>query len=496
MERIIVNVMPEEIRVAVTKDDELVSFELERPQHSHLVGNIYKGTVQNVLQGMQAAFVDIGTGKNAFMYIGDGKLMPGGEKTPEGRAAQLRVMPWLNGQPNQKISIGQSLPVQITKDEVGSKGPRGTMHLSIPGRNVVLMPASSGYVGMSHRIDDEKEKKRLHDIVRELCPKGMGMIIRTAAIGQPREVLEQDIKYLTGLWETIIAKFKRKSKGAALLYRDADMVIRMVRDSFTDEVAEVIIDDEKTYKRVVELVESINPQLAERVQYYQGHGSIFNYYHLEEELKKLAGRTVELKSGGFLVIDKTEAMTVIDVNTGKYVGNANLGETVYQMNLEAAEEIMRQLRLRDIGGIIIVDFIDMDKPAQKEKLLQKLRHYAMADRTKTNIVDITSLGLVEITRKKSRQNVEAMLYSPCPVCQGSGKIESTETIFIRICREIRRLEKRKHNTDGYELQLSPATAQELKLKDAFKNLEQELGINIEVVSKPEIMAGNFSLLQV
>lgn len=480
--------------MALVEDEKLIEAELERPRHSHLVGNIYKGQVQNVLQGMQAAFVDIGKEKNAFLYIGDGKLMPGGEKTDEGRAAQLRAMPWLNGQPNQRISIGQSIPVQITKDEVGTKGPRATMHLSIPGRNVVLMPASSGYVGMSHRITDEKEKKRLHGIVRELCPKGMGMIIRTAAEGQSRETIEQDVKYLTGLWETIIAKFKRQ-KGTSLLYRDADMVIRMVRDNFTEDIDEVIIDDEVTYQRVRELVEGINPKLVERIHFYSGKGSIFNYYHVEEELKKLDGRIVELKSGGFLVIDKTEAMTVIDVNTGKFVGSANLAETVYRMNLEAADEIMRQLRLRDIGGIIIVDFIDMDKPSQKEQLLERLRKQAQQDRTKTNIVDITSLGLVEITRKKSRQNVEAILYDTCPVCGGTGRINSSETLFIRISREIRRIERKRHNIDGYELQLCTEAAQELRLKDAFTELEKEIGARIKVVGRAEIPPGSFSILQ-
>ena len=495
MKSIIIDVMQEETRMAIIENGELISLELERPQHSHLVGNIYKGTVQNVLDGMQAAFVDIGTGKNSFLYIGNGKLMPGGEKTPEGKAAQLRMMPWLTGHPNQKISIGMSIPVQITKDEVGSKGPRATMHLSIPGRNVVLMPASSGYVGMSHRIDDEKEKKRLHDIVRELCPRGMGMIIRTAAVGQPREVLEQDIRYLTSLWEAIIAKFKRKNK-ATLLYRDADMVIRTVRDNFADDVEQVIINDEKTYQRIVSLIAGINPEFAKRVKLYTDREEIFKRYGVEEELRKLESRTVELKSGGFLVIDKTEAMTVIDVNTGKYVGNANLGETVYQMNLEAADEIMRQLRLRDIGGIIIVDFIDMEKEAQKEKLLYRLRQQAQKDRTKMNIVDITSLGLVEITRKKSRQNMEAMVYCTCPVCSGTGRIESNETLFVKICRKLRHLEKERHNADGYELQLHPDAAQELKLKDAFKPIEKELGITIKIETRREIVPGNYSLLHI
>ena len=242
------------------------------------------------------------------------------------------------------------------------------------------------------------------------------------------------------------------------MYRDADMVIRTVRDNFTDDVEQVIINDENTYQRIVSLITGINPEFAKRVKLYTDREEIFKRYGVEEELRKLESRTVELKSGGFLVIDKTEAMTVIDVNTGKYVGNANLGETVYQMNLEAADEIMRQLRLRDIGGIIIVDFIDMEKEAQKEKLLYRLRKQAQKDRTKMNIVDITSLGLVEITRKKSRQNMESMVYCTCPVCSGTGRIESNETLFVKICRKLRHLEKERHNADGYELQLHPDAA--------------------------------------
>ena len=474
MKSIIINVMPEETRMALIDNQELIAVELERPQHTHLVGNIYKGHVQNVLKGMQAAFVDIGQSKNAFLYVGDGK-------TPNAGGLESQ-------QP--KIHIGQSLPIQITKDASGLKGPRATTHLSIPGRNVVLMPASSGYVGISHRIEDEAERKRLHDIVTELKPEGMGMIIRTAAIGQKREAIEQDIKYLAKIWSAITAKAKLKD-GPGLLYRDADLAIRIVRDSFTDDVDEMVIDDERVYRRAVELAESFNPELAKRIHLYKGNVSIFNSYHIDEELKKLESPVVELKSGGFLVIDKTEAMTVIDVNTGKFVGNANLGETVYRMNLEAADEIMKQLRLRDIGGIILVDFIDMEKESQKEDLLLRMRAQAQKDRTKTNIVDITALGLVEITRKKSRPNVDAMLYATCSACNGTGRVESSETIGIRICREIRRLEKKHHNQDGYELQLNPAVADDLKLADTLGPLSKELGIELEIVSHPEMGHSSF-----
>lgn len=231
------------------------------------------------------------------------------------------------------------------------------------------------------------------------------------------------MRYLVRLWESILARYRLKSKGSALLYRDADLLIRLVRDRFSADVDELVIDDKEAYQRVCSLVEAISPELVGRIRYYEAKTPIFKAYHIEEEIDKLGAREVELKSGGFLVIDKTEALTVIDVNTGKYVGKTNLGDTVYQTNLEAAAEILKQIRLRDIGGIIIVDFIDMEKESQKEELLAYMRGQVKHDRTKTNIVDITNLGLVEITRKKTRQNIDSIVYSECPICHGRGRIE-------------------------------------------------------------------------
>jgi len=475
MRAIIVNVMPEETRIAVKDGDELVSLELERPQHNHLVGNIYKGIVQNVLPGMQAAFVDIGQSKNAFLYIGDGKTAvgePGGER--------------------KKIHIGQALPVQITKDEVGSKGPRATLHLTVPGRNVVLMPKSA-YIGTSHRIDSEEERRRLYDIVQEACPEGMGIIIRTAAIGQSKKNIQRDIWYLVKVWQSVEAKM-RLTKNTGLLYRDVDLVIRIVRDIFDENVTEMLIDDEQVFHRVQDLLMGIAPEWADRLHFYSGH-DIFADYGIAEEAAGLANRYVELKSGGFLVIDKTEAMTVIDVNTGSFVGNFNLAETAFVLNQEAAAEIMRQLRLRDIGGIILVDFIDMEKDEHNKALLQQMRQLAQLDRTKTNVVDITALGLVEITRKKSRHNIDNLLYTDCPVCSGSGKVLSPEAVAIKVCREIRRAEGRKHAPEGYTLQLGTEAARQLQAADCFQRLQKELGIRLAVEADGEIAPGCYMLLQ-
>ncbi|MCR5758168.1 MAG: Rne/Rng family ribonuclease [Selenomonas sp.] len=476
MKSILVTVVPEETKLAILEDDKLSSIEVERATHSHLVGNIYKGQVQNVLPGMQAAFVDIGTGKNAFMYIGDG--------LPED-VKQTLPRP-------QKIHIGQHLPVQIIKDAIGSKGPRATTHITLPGRHVVLLPTAA-YIGMSRRIEDEAERTRLHDIAAEICPEGMGLIIRTVAAGASREALREDVEYLAKLWHSLMARFKIKSKGANILYRDADLIIRIVRDNLTPDVDAMLIDDRAVYQRVREFVQLLSPELVEKIRFYESREPLFKHYGIEEELATLGGRTVELKSGGFLVIDRTEALTVIDVNTGKYTGNTNLGETVYATNQEAAAEIMRQLRLRDIGGIIIVDFIDMEREAQKEQLLAHLRELAKLDPTKTNIVDITSLGLVEITRKKSRQNLDSIIYSECPICRGRGRVESPETVSIRIAGDVRRMEHKSHAEDGYEIEVHESVAEELRHNQLLMNLAAEFAMDIKVTAVPGMHPENYAI---
>ena len=473
---ILVTVVPEETKLAILEDGKLSSIEVERATHSHLVGNIYKGQVQNVLPGMQAAFVDIGTGKNAFMYVGDG--------LPQD---VLHTLP----RP-QKIHIGQQLPVQIIKDAAGSKGPRATTHITLPGRTVVLLPTAA-YIGMSRRIEDEAERSRLHAIAERICPAGMGLIIRTAAAGLTEDALREDVEYLEKLWHSLMARFKMKSRGAHLLYRDADLIIRTVRDNLTCDVDYMRLDNQAVYQRVRDFVQILAPQLAEKIRYYDSREPLFKHYGIEEELDNLGGRVVHLQSGGFLVIDKTEALTVIDVNTGRYTGSTNLGETVYHANLEAADEIMRQLRLRDIGGIIIVDFIDMEKEEQKQQLLAHLRELSRFDPTKTSIVDITSLGLVEITRKKSRQNLDSIIYSECPICRGRGRVESPETVSIRIAADIRRMEHKAHAEDGYEIEVHETVAEELRHNQLLMNLAAEFAMDIKVTAVPGMHPENYAI---
>ena len=476
MKTILVNTVPEETRVAVLADGELQALELERSTHSHLVGNLYKGYVQNVLPGMQAAFVDIGLGKNAFLYVGDGLPKEAVTSVP----------------PQARIHIGQQILLQIVKDAIGTKGPRATMHISLPGRNVVLMPTSA-YIGISRRIGNAEERERLHGIAERLCPEGMGLIVRTVAEGQEEAVLRDDVDYLVRLWRSIQARCKLAT-APALLYRDADLIIRIVRDIFAADVDDMIIDDPTVHRRVVELVQYISPDLLDRVQLYEERIPLFRKFHLDEEIEKMGAREIALKSGGSIVIDKTEALTAIDVNTGKYVGKSNLAETAYRTNLEAAAEILKQVRLRDIGGIIIVDFIDMEGTGHKEKLLEYMREQVKQDRTKTNIVDITALGLVEITRKKSRQNFESIRFSECPCCHGRGRIESPETVCIDISRDIRSMERFSHARAGYGVEVHPQVAEELERSKILEGLEREFGTVIRVVSKGEMHPETYSIL--
>lgn len=477
MKSIIVNIDPEEIRMAIVQGDELLELEVERPESLHLVGNIYKGRVQNVLPGMQAAFVDIGYEKNAFLYIGDGLPKDALQAVPQ----------------QAKIHIGQNLPVQIVKDALSTKGPRATTHLTIPGRNVVLMPTAD-YIGISRRIEDEAERSRLKQLAEKLCPEGMGLIVRTVAAGQSEESLQHDVKYLVKLWQSLMARHK-VAASPTLLYRDADLVIRIVRDYFTEDIDLLVVDDKEAYQRVCDLMQYISPKLVERVKLYEGSAPIFQEYRIDEEIEKLGKREVELKSGGFIVIDKTEALTVIDVNTGKFVGQANLADTVFHANLEAAEEIAKQIRLRDIGGIIIIDFIDMETDSQKQELLRVLEDRAREDKTKTNVVDITSLGLVEITRKKSRQNFESMIYSACPYCNGRGVVESPETVSIKISRELRRLEKLHHAAGGYTVQVHEQVAAAMGKSKLIGHLSRELGCKICLECSRGIHPEVYSILQ-
>ncbi len=455
MKTIVGNVMPEETRMAILEDGRLRDFAVERNDDMHIVNHIYKGTIQNILPSLQAAFVNIGRRRNAFIYMGD--MFP--------RAASKEEIQQMH------LSVGQSVLVQVIKDEQGMKGPKVTANISLAGRYAVLMPTVD-YIGVSKKIRDEEERNRLRRIVSEIKPDGMGLIIRTVAKGVSREELLKDLQYLLGTWDSILQRYKRSRK-PTLLYREADLVMRMIRDHFTADVKQVVVDSREAYERICQVVP--DPAWRSRVRLYEGTVPIFEQYAIEESLTHLMSRIVPLPSGGNLVIDHTEALTVIDVNSSKYTGNGStLQDTIFHVNKEAAVEIARQLRLRDIGGIIIIDFIDMAQPTKRDEILQILTRETAQDCTKTRVLGMTALNLVEITRKKARQSLYQVQFSPCDVCGGSGYLYSPETVAIQIIRRLRHMVQVRHIKGDILIEAHPDVLALLKDKKRKAEWEREL----------------------
>ncbi|MFY9113883.1 MAG: Rne/Rng family ribonuclease [Dethiobacteria bacterium] len=424
--KIIVNYDYRVSRVAVLENGRLVEIYIERPLQHRVVGNIYKGTVANILPGMEAAFVDIGLERNAFLYVDD--------VLPYRDYEERRSDP--HGPIENILSVGEEIMVQVIKEPFSQKGARLTGQITIPGRYVVLVPGA-GYVGVSRRIEDLDEKERLRNLAEKIRPEGMGIIIRTVAESADESLLRHDIKYLCNLWRRIQKRFHEHS-APATLYQDLALTCRVARDLLSDDVNTFMVDNIHEHEKVLEILDYTSPHLKNRVKLYKGAESIFDHYNIEKDINKALERQVWLKCGGYLVIDEIEALTIIDVNTGRYTGRKNLAETVLRTNLEAAEEIAYQIRLRDIGGIIIVDFIDMDTEEHRRKVLDKLSESFKNDRMRTYILGLTNLGLVEMTRKKVRQDLAAFLQQPCPYCEGAGRVLTPLVVGIRIEKELKK----------------------------------------------------------
>ena len=426
---IIVDIGFDETRVALLEDKELVEIYIERPKQERLLGNIYRGKVSSVLPGMQAAFIDIGYEKNAFLYVGDAISQK------EFSEEEDELYQEVKGQNiNEILRPGQEITVQVIKEPIGTKGPRVTTHITLPGRHLVLLP-NADYVGVSRRIENESERSKLKKVAEKIKPEGMGLIVRTASEGMSAEDFNHDINFLVKLWD----KIKQKERAGAVprcIHKDLSLIYRIVRDLFTWEIDKFIINDREQYTRVLELVEMMSPALKVRVEYFSKSYNLFEYYQIESKISKALSRKIWLKCGGYLVIDKTEALTVIDVNTGKYVGGNNLEDTVLKTNIDAAKEIAKQLRLRDIGGIIIIDFIDMHEAEHQQMVLDALKLALKKDRTKSTVIGMTGLGLIEMTRKKVRQEIISVMTVDCPNCEGTGKILSPESIARNIEKEI------------------------------------------------------------
>jgi len=439
-EEILINVTPQETRIAVVENGVLQEVYIERTRRRGLVGNIYKGRVSRVLPGMQAAFVDIGLQRTAFLHASDIVNQPAEWSPTEER----RV-----GHITELVKEGQEVTVQVLKDPLGTKGARLTTHVTVPSRYLVLMPTARN-LGISQKIEAEEERQRLKGIVEGLAGDGMdggGYIIRTAAEGAEADALRADMDYVRKLWDSI-RELSANAAPGSVIYEDLPLVLRALRDLVDLDVEKVRIDSRENYKKALAFAEQFVPQVAPRIEYYPGERPIFDLYGVEDEIQKALERKVSLKSGGYLIIDQTEAMTTIDVNTGAYVGHRTLEETIFKTNLEAAQAIARQLRLRNLGGIIIIDFIDMLEEDHKRQVLAALEKNLERDRAKSHVSEVSALGLVQMTRKRTRESLEHVLCASCPTCQGRGSLKTPETVCYEIFRELLR-EARQFDVQQY-----------------------------------------------
>lgn len=437
---IVVNADGPDMRVALIENGILSELYVERDRERGTVGNVYKGRVLRVLPGMQAAFVDIGEEKAAFLYAGDIAPKDGGNNK-EVKVHSGTGLPRRSGKPSDIASLvrpGQEILVQVVKDPISNKGARITSYISLPGRNVVFMPTVS-HIGISRRIATERDRRRLRRLVDQMRPKGAGFIVRTVAENATNGQVRGDMDYLLRLWANIKVN-EKINRPPVLLYRDLDLALRVIRDNLTPQLDRVITDDRVAHDRILRFVKAFMPDYADKIELYAGGEPIFDGYGIELEIDRALERQVGLKSGGSLVFDQGEALTAIDVNTGKFVGakGKTLEETITQTNLEAASEIGDQLRLRNLGGLVIIDFIDMDKESNRRKVYRKLQEVLRKDRAKAHITKISEMGLVEMSRKRTRESLGRHMTSPCSYCNGKGYTKAASTIAYEILRQIRR----------------------------------------------------------
>ncbi len=450
-DELLINVTPMECRVALVENGTVNELFVERIAKRGLVGNIYKAKVVRVLPGMQAAFVDIGLSRTAFLHIND--------------------MIWPRNQPTPNVfellQPGQILTVQVMKDMLGTKGARLSTDLSIPSRYLVLMPYGH-HTGVSQRIESEAERERLRSIIErnQAAHKLPGsVIVRTAAEGVEEEAIAQDMAYLAKLWEFI----QRKQKSMivpSLVFEELPLPQRVIRDLANNETAKIQVDSREVFAKLQEFVEEFVPMMSERLKHYPGECPIFDLYNVETDIQKALQTRVALKSGGYLMIDQTEAMTTIDVNTGSYVGGRTLEDTVFKTNMEATQVIVRQLRLRNLGGIIIIDFIDMQEASHRDEVLQQFEKVLEKDHAKTKITQVSELGLVEMTRKRTRESLEHLLCESCPTCQGRGYVKSPETVCYEIFREILRYSRDFQSQTDFTVVAHPAVVDRLLTVEA------------------------------
>jgi ribonuclease G len=487
---LLINARSYETRVALLENGQVVEVYVERHKQGSLAGNIYLGRVARVLPGMQAAFVDIGLMKAAFLYVSDVHESPDLSELIPGEATAPRPMRAEAARIEELLREGQEIMVQVSKEPLGNKGARITSHITLPGRNLVFMPTIN-HVGISRRIEEEPERARLRNLIQELRPPAQGFIARTVSEGQDADKLKAEMNFLCSLWDAINRRSDR-APVPSMLHQDLSVSLRAVRDLFTREVDHLVIDCRAEYEQVVEFVSAFMPRLLPCVELYTGGEPIFDAFGVEPELARALGRKVWLKSGGYVVIEKTEALTAIDVNTGRYVGGHNLEETILKTNLEAVKEIAYQLRLRDIGGLIVIDFIDMEKEANRQRVVSALKEALARDRSKTNVLGMSALGLVEMTRKRVRESLGETLCEPCFYCDGSGSVKDTTTVCYEVFRHLER-DLKGSSALAVDVRVNPRVAEVMLQEEryALEELESFLGLTIQVVPDPDLHREHF-----
>ncbi len=483
---LIINVTFNETRIAFLENGTLVEFFIEKKNDNSMVGSIYKGKVARIVPGMDAAFIDIGLDKSAFLYVGDIILDRLMYEEFEDPGIPVEVPERIEG----VLEEGQELTVQVSREPIGQKGTRVTSKITLPGRLVVLMP-STEHVGVSRRIEQEDERKRLAAILKNICPKGFGVIARTASEGKTQEELESDLIFLRRVWESVQEKAKHVS-APSMLHQDLGIIFRVIRDLHSHNLKRIVVDDMEVCTRIQGFLTDLLPEEACEVSFFNEKDPVFEAYGIEIEIAKLLHRKIWLKSGGYIVLDFTEALTVIDVNTGRYLGKKDLEDTILKTNLEAAKEIAYQIRLRNIGGIIIVDFIDMERKESRELVFQTLMDALKKDRTKTFVYPISEIGLVQLTRKRTRHNMVTLLTEVCPDCDGSGYIKSRYTVCYEVLRELRSA-CRKDEGKMFNVYLSPEVVSILyeEEKSSLEFLEGTYGTKINIIANPEFTVDRF-----
>ncbi|MFA5069040.1 MAG: Rne/Rng family ribonuclease [Candidatus Omnitrophota bacterium] len=480
---ILINIEAGERRVAILRDKKLEWYFVERVSEKRIVGNIYKGVVTSVLNGMGAAFVDFGLGKNGFLYVDDIIPQDVDEDDAEPAPRKKNNRHRHNTRISDIVKKGQEVMVQAEKESLGTKGARLTTHLSLPGRYLVLMP-SLGRNGVSRKIKDDKERSRIKSILNEIkLPDGIGLVARTAAEGCDKRDILRDVNYLLDTYNKINKAFKEQ-QAPALLFEEYDIGLKMIRDFLNKDTVSIMVDEKQEFKRLKAFTQRIAPKYRNRIGFHNANLPLFEKFNIEAEIDRLFERKIFLKCGGYITIEQTEGMIAIDVNSGRFTGKKNLGDTIFKVNREAAEEIARQLRLRDIGGIVIIDFIDMELAAQRKETLSILQEALKKDKARTNIISFSELNVVEMTRQRVRKSLESVSYENCPYCRGKGMVKSDEAMVTLVLRKLKSFIKTNRKKKDIEVCVHPKIASRLVNQDApaIDNLKRLFRRRVLVVS--------------